>query len=149
MRIEWHGYQQADDADPERPWWRFYIPRDDANCFWVRADGRRLEIGSDSRAARLAFDRSVPMAYPPPKCGQVWVGEAEERMVTRVRVRGPRSWSIVFGGEDLIVGEDHPNVCVRWPLMGWDLVDGPGAPWSDTAGPLELLAKYGKKEATP
>lgn len=120
-------YSMAENAVPERPWWRFvgHVQRGrysspDFGVRFVRTDGRGATTTTEEPDVLADLDRRYPMPAPPPACGQVWVRD-DEKLVTRI------------SGDEVWFGEGCCANVSAWPPVGV-LVAGPGAPWMDTSG---------------
>lgn len=145
---DWHGYPQAPDTHPTRPWWRLW--RSMHQTGWRRyawdgtspvvedldvpADWNAEEYEADIEARMAEVDRRYPVPPPPPKCGQVWVSRRDEALVTHVIPQlgaEDSRWTLRIGGSLVTCGAD---CVVPWPPPGAVLVAGPYAPWAPREG---------------
>jgi hypothetical protein len=123
--IVWKKYPQDEDAHPERPWWKRDVTGELKG--WSRRDAGAFAYGEDALESMAEFDAENPPPAPPPKCGQVWVSESSEKLITRIeRVDngGPTVNTYVWAGTDRYAG--------TWPPEGYSLVYGPFSPWTST-----------------
>lgn len=146
--MEWHGYEQHPDANPERPWWRRVVTEISGTGGWERhpdryfvADDPDLRVDSfEDLIAETApelecIDRERPLPCPAPRCGQVW---AREGMPAVMVVDESPPWFIGTMLMDtmlMLAGDTRTpqdkGLC-QWPPPGAVLVAGPGSPWMDT-----------------
>jgi hypothetical protein len=156
----WHGYPQALDAHPDRPWWR----RPDG-LGWERTDGRRpldlLDAKEHSRSL-LPEEREAlraAMNAPRPTTSMTWFPAelaaidlaCEEACLSWTDRACPlpcpppacgQVWRWASGRTAVVVAVDGDRVwfgtgatiaVADWPPADV-CVAGPGAPWSPLAG---------------
>lgn len=101
---------------------------------WKRNDGPVLPRMKPARnkeeaiscldLATTNYDTEHPLPAPPPRCGQVWWSNAEERAFLLTSTNGTESDYVFIDIETY-----------GWPPFAGDciLVHGPGAPWAPHA----------------
>jgi membrane-associated protease RseP (regulator of RpoE activity) len=134
----WHGYDQVEDAHPERPWWQ-REPGHEPGEGWRRTDGELLSysLGAWKKFGTVTMlderDRTDPLPPPDPRCGQVWVWletaglHASAQQVLAVRALTSSAPRVEFVGSAIDIFQEKD-----WPPPGAVLVAGPGAPWAPT-----------------
>lgn len=149
--MNWHGYEQRDDAHPQWPWWRRGTLNEGYG--WVRSDGRtqhlrggeqltddekaelRESVAKDGDATSMLIqvhDREHPLPAPEPKCLQVWKIPGNPAQVVIIEdapwfpvTLMTKFTAFALTGEALLV--EH-----AWPPPEAVLVAGPGSPWAPT-----------------
>ena len=99
----WFGYEQPENAHPERPWWklvkvlgapnRWYHPS--GHYYSEPWSGREfLERNLDEELAES--DAKHPISAPDPRCGQVWAWEKGSQLLINV-IENSDKWKTSMG----------------------------------------------------
>lgn len=120
---DWHGYPQAGNTHPTRPWWT--APYLSSRGFFCQ----RTDDATARPDELAAYDAANPLPVPPPLCGQVWAEGGGSFMVAEV-VATPAGFNVYSGAFTVDENGDPKPVLDQdaWPPTD-ALVAGPGAPW--------------------